>query len=265
MRFPCMLCVLQALLQYTLSSSLAAKAAAASQADGSEPQQQPDSAAALQQQLHTGEGFDAEQVSTPGGTCTSDWSHFAIGRFLVYTYCRLSATAVSPHSTGVMWSCTADQPSCSLLTSSTLPLTVLRAQVWLQLELLLNPLEKRTRKLMRQLESSGGQYPPQLLDPEVEAGLDQLLEGEQSAGSEDEGSQGSEGSEDDQGLGSDADQGFGEFEEDSEGLGMDGDELMEEDGDAAGRKQQRKQKSKQKQPPAVEDRWVVLCGGDLRC
>jgi hypothetical protein len=54
---------LQALLHYTISSSAAAKAAAASQADGQQQQQQQqDSAAALLQQLHTGEGFDAEQV-----------------------------------------------------------------------------------------------------------------------------------------------------------------------------------------------------------
>jgi hypothetical protein len=59
---------LQALLQYTISSSAAAKAAAAaaaaSQADVQQQQhqQQQDSTAALLQQLHTGEGFDAEQV-----------------------------------------------------------------------------------------------------------------------------------------------------------------------------------------------------------
>lgn len=51
----------QALLQYTIASSATAKAA--SQADGQQQQQQQqDSAAALFQQLHTGEGFDAEQV-----------------------------------------------------------------------------------------------------------------------------------------------------------------------------------------------------------
>jgi hypothetical protein len=50
----------QALLQYTIASSETAKAA--SQPDGQQQQQQQDSAAALFQQLHTGEGFDAEQV-----------------------------------------------------------------------------------------------------------------------------------------------------------------------------------------------------------
>lgn len=58
----------QALLQYTISSSTAAKAAAAAASgsqgadDGQQQQQQQDSVAALLQQLHTGEGFDAEQV-----------------------------------------------------------------------------------------------------------------------------------------------------------------------------------------------------------
>jgi hypothetical protein len=57
---PC--CYIQALLQYTIASSATAKAA--SQPDGQQQQQQlqQDSAAALFQQLHTGEGFDAEQV-----------------------------------------------------------------------------------------------------------------------------------------------------------------------------------------------------------
>jgi hypothetical protein len=61
--FPSVLLLpLQALLQYAISSSNAAKAAA-SQADGQQQQQElPDSAAPMLQQLHTGEGFDAEQV-----------------------------------------------------------------------------------------------------------------------------------------------------------------------------------------------------------
>jgi len=62
----------QALLQYTISSSAAAKAAAAAatQGDGAaqqQQQQQDAGAAALLQQLHTGDGFDAEQVCFGGG------------------------------------------------------------------------------------------------------------------------------------------------------------------------------------------------------
>lgn len=85
------------------------------------------------------------------------------------------------------------------------------------MEMHLQPLEKRTRKLLRQLESTaaaarGG---PQLLDAEVAANLDKLLQ---------EGS--GEGSEDDQGSGS---------ADDGEGLGTDDDDdAMGDEGESSG-------------------------------
>lgn len=92
-------------------------------------------------------------------------------------------------------------------------------QVWLQLEMHLQPFEKRTRKLLRQLdaESAGGQVPPQLLEAEYAANLDQLLADEGSGpedqqgsedSDEDKGEQGLDGHEDceDQGLSEDAEE-----------------------------------------------------------
>lgn len=79
-------------------------------------------------------------------------------------------------------------------------------QVWLQLEMHLQPLEKRTRKLLRQLETAAAAAGdgPRLLDAEVAANLDKLLQ---------EGS--GDGSEDDEGLGS---------SDDGEVLGTDDDD-----------------------------------------
>jgi hypothetical protein len=119
----------------------------------------------------------------------------------------------------------------------------------------LAPLEQRAKKLMKQLRSKASAAPPELLEPEVAANLDQLLAGDRSGSDADEDDLG-QGTEDEEGS-----EGSGESEEGgSEGLGLgdDGDELIgdegDEDDDAAAA---RKQRHKGKQAPAVEDRWVV--------
>lgn len=115
----------------------------------------------------------------------------------------------------------------------------------------LAPLEKRAKKLIRQLESKAAAAAPELLEPEVAANLDQLLA---------EGQSGSDADEDDLGQGLEDEEGSGGLreseDEGSEGVGFDGDdELMEEEGGEDGEAAAgRKQKQKRKQAPAVEDR-----------
>lgn len=87
----------QALLQYAVTSSNAAKAA--SQADGQQQQQQQDSTAPLLQQLHTGEGFDAEQV---GGGHMVHWGGMWLGAVSSWVVATLVVTgSLAPHAARV--------------------------------------------------------------------------------------------------------------------------------------------------------------------
>ena len=101
--------------------------------------------------------------------------------------------------------------------------------MWLQLELLLAPLEKRTRKLLKQVQAeadAAGGAGPQLLEPEVAAKLDELLQEQEGGSDGDDDSQGSE-----EGLGGESSDELGQ----GFGLGDDGDEDMEDAGEGQGR------------------------------
>lgn len=122
-----------------------------------------------------------------------------------------------------------------MLLASPLPPPSPYLQVWLQLELLLAPLEKRTRKLLKQVQAeadAAGGAGPQLLEPEVAAKLDELLQ-EQEGGSDEDGDDDSQGGEEEEeGLG-----GESASDDSGQGFGL-GDADEDEDMEDAGEGQQ---------------------------